>query len=296
MDRVKGYTLVFLSAICFSLMVISAKYLMSSSNISAFEVILFRFILGFSILLAIKVIYKKSIRPVNSKTVIYRAISNTLAVTVFFVVIELISVSKANVYNMTYPIFVAIFAHYTLKERLTVRGVFAVIIGFVGVLFVSDLSSFASSKLSDVVGILSGITAGIAITSLKAARNYDKSFTILFYLMLFGLVLLLLLSPFYWVTPGSNELLFLFLIAVLSLGGQYFLTAGYKYVTSLEGAIVSSSRILFVTILGIILFQEELELSFYIGSVLVLSSIIILNSKLVISKISSRLTTKPNNN
>ncbi|MBO8173533.1 MAG: EamA family transporter, partial [Bacillaceae bacterium] len=44
------------------------------------------------------------------------------------------------IYNMTYPIFVTIFARFILKDKFTLKKSVAVIIAFIGIILVSDFN------------------------------------------------------------------------------------------------------------------------------------------------------------
>lgn len=278
MDKLKGYFFVTLSVISFSLMVTLVKHLNTVSNIPPMQIAFFRFFIGFLVIASLKFLLNKSIKPNNLKNVLLRGFGNSFAVIVFFIIISMITVSKANIYNMTYPIFVAIIAHFYIKERMNKLSLLSVIIGFIGILFTMNIG-FSALQLSDSIGIFSGLTAGFAIVCLKQARQTDESFTILFYVMGSGLLMTLPLMKFFYISPTATQLFLLIAIALLALLGQYFITYGYKFITALEGAIISSLRIVMVSILGIIFFKDAFTTNLIIGATLIMTSIIIINSK-----------------
>lgn len=278
MDKLKGYFFVSLSVISFSLMVTLVKHLNSVSNIPPMEIAFFRFLVGFSVIVGLKFLLKKSIRPNNLKNVLLRGFGNSFAVIVFFIIISMITVSKANIYNMTYPIFVAIIAHFYIKERMTRLSLLSIFIGFIGILFTMNIG-VSALNLSDSIGIFSGLTAGFAIVCLKQARQTDEAFTILFYVMGSGLIMTLPFMKLFYISPSASQLFMLISIASLALLGQYFITYGYKFITALEGAIISSLRIVVVSLLGIIFFKDVLTTNLIIGATLIMTSIIIINSK-----------------
>jgi drug/metabolite transporter (DMT)-like permease len=278
-DKIKGYLYVTLSATSFSIMVIIVKYLQETSIMPATQIAFFRFLVSFLILVSIIITTKKNIRPKSIRNVLERGFGNAIASITFFVVIAMISATKANLYNMTYPIFVAIIAHFYIKERLNIYSTISVIVGFAGVITIINPSSISSIAPSDFLGLTSGILAGYSVVALKKARTTDHSFTILFYHMLIGITLSALLTIGRFVMPTTQQIYLLILIGLLSYVGQYTITYGYKFVSSLEGAIISLSRIFIVAILGILFLTESLTIPIIIGGGLIAVSILLLNVK-----------------
>ncbi|BDU50999.1 DMT family transporter [Haliovirga abyssi] len=274
--KFKGYFLVFISVLFFSFMTLIVKLITKNNNIPGVEVTFFRFLIGFIIIYSIKSIKKKKIVPVNKKALWARAILNTLAVILFFVTIQLSTVTKANIYNLTYPIFVAIFAPFFLDEKLTLKKAFIVLLALIGTYLVVGFN-FKEVGLGDITGILGGVVAGFAIISLRKARLTDESFTILYYLMKIGLVITFFSFVWFFKIPSVYELLLLVSVGAVSFLGQFFITEGYKYISALGGSILSSSRIFVAAILSIIFLGELLKLNVIIGGTLIFLSVVLIN-------------------
>jgi len=56
--------------------------------------------------------------------------------------------------------------------------------------------------------------------------------------------------------------------------GQIFITYGYKYISARAGSLISTSRILYAVILGVLVFSEEITLRIAAGGMLIMLSII----------------------
>lgn len=70
--------------------------------------------------------------------------------------------------------------------------------------------------------------------------------------------------------PNAQELYYLLVCAGLGICGQYLLTLGFRYVTAVEGGIISSTRILLAAILGpYIASDPSLSLSGWMGALLI---------------------------
>lgn len=276
-DKLKGYGYILLSVIFFYLMSVSVKLITKNGNIPGVEVSFFRFLIGMIIVWTNKIRYKQDIKPVNKKAVFARAFLNTFAVILFFVTIQLTTTTKANIYNMTYPIFVAIFAPIFLKnETFNIKKMFAVILAFYGTYLISGIK-LNSFDIADIFGILTGVVAGLAIVSLRAARLTDKPSTILFYLMNTGTVVTLVMFFYMFKMPNINEFILLIIMGVLSFLGQYTITKGYKYVSAVEGSVLSATRIFIASIIGILFLNEPNNFTIFFGGTLIFLAILILN-------------------
>lgn len=274
---VLGRVSVFLSVASFSVMVILVKYITSVFFIPAIEIAFFRFFLGFFIMLMIIAVRRNKIKMMNLKFLLDRGISNSIAVVCFYITISKIPVTKANLYNMTYPIFVAVIAHFTINEKLTINSGVSALLGFLGVLLIIRPEGLNAPGIGDLWGLASGFTAGYAIVSLKRARTTEEPITILLFIMGCGLVMSSVIMPFVFVLPNITLFLLLVCTAIMAVIGQLFITYGFRYVSSLEGSIISSMRIFVVAILGVLFMGDRLTWSICIGALVITFSIVLLN-------------------
>jgi drug/metabolite transporter (DMT)-like permease len=208
-----------------------------------------------------------------------RAFSNVAAVLVFFLSISLISATRANLYNMTYPAFVALIAPTVIGERLTLKAGFAVLLTLAGVMFVMNPMVMEKVGFGDLIGLLSALCAAYTMVMLRKARMTDDSFTIIFFLMLIGLIITGILQFISFLWPSPKQLLLLITIGVSGVLGHFFLTYAYRFVTALEGAIISSLRIFAVSILSVLFLEETLTIPIALGGFLIFVSVIVLNAR-----------------
>ena len=99
-------------------------------------------------------------------------------------------------------------------------------------------------------GLASGICAAWAIIFLNLSRRYHDTQTVLFYLFGLGAILTYAAFPSAICWPNRSEAYYLALCSGFAIIGQYCITFGYRFVTAVEGGIISSSRILLAAILG----------------------------------------------
>ncbi len=122
----------------------------------------------------------------------------------------------------------------------------------------AEEGGLATLNRGDLSALASGLVAGFAITFLREARKYDSSTVILFYLMAIGSFINLFLVLPVFVIPRGEILLYALLCTLFSVAGQVLITTGYRHIDAAAGSLVSSSRILFALMLGVIILNEDL--------------------------------------
>lgn len=228
-----------------------------------------RFVLGFISVLILMRFQKKRVRIVKKQYLIGRTIANCMAVYCFFKGVDLTSVAQANILNMTYPLFITLFSWMFLKEQRDGIAVIVVITAFAGVwlILAPDDMNFG---LNSLWALASGISAAIAIMYLNLSRQVHDTETTLFFMFGFGSLLILILFFNSLYLPENLELKYLFFCSLSAIIGQYLLTIGFKYVTAIEGGIISSTRILLAAALGpLIAMDPLLPLSGWFGALLI---------------------------
>lgn len=273
-DLYKGIIFLLLSEFCFTVSTIFSKLLTNMSNISALEVTFSRFFLGLIVFSAI--IYKNSISLVPNRLslLVWRGVLNTLAVILFFLASQYTTITNTHMLNMTYPFFIFLFSPLFFRsEKISAFLYLVLIFALIGIWLVIN-PSLSSVNKGDVFGLLSGIVAAFAVITLNLARKNDSTPVILFYLMSIGTVLngLVMLPVFVW--PQGNQWLLLLASAAVGVAGQICITYGYKYITARAGGLVSTSRILYAVILGMLVFSEDLTWRIAAGGLLILFSIV----------------------
>ncbi len=269
----RGIILLLLAELCFASSTVFAKFVTESADIPAIEITFFRFFFG--IFLAYAVLRKSgsSIIPNHKKFVIWRGILNTFAVLLFYTAVKHTTVTNANMLNMTYPIFIFLFLPFFGTEKIKPIQVMYLVLSITGVYMVIQ-PNFNHILYGDLIGLLSGIVGGISVITLRKARETDSTAIIIFYLMAIGTFIngVMLLTVFKM--PNLLQSVNIILSALLGLGGQIFITSGYKYIEANKGSIISSSRIIFAVILGVLFFNDRLNLELIIGGIFILFSVI----------------------
>jgi drug/metabolite transporter (DMT)-like permease len=275
-DRTVGILWVLASAVCFALATVGAKYATAAGGASALHVTMARFVIGLVIMLPTVLRSPALLKPQSALWVYLRAFTNIAAVFLFFLGIQYTSVSKANLLNMTYPVFVFVLSPFVTREKAKVVTIVLLGVTMIGVWNVvrpPELSSFADIALGDLLAFGSALFAGFSIAALRRARGTDASGTIVFYLMAFGTVInfaVVLGLPF----PEPRFLLIAAAAGLSGALGQVTLTIGFAHVSAQTGSLVSTSRILIAVVLGVVLFGDLITVRTAIGAVLIAASLV----------------------
>ena len=253
--RLIGWLAVFGSALCFYLATAIISWGQPYVRIDAAFYTFARFVLGFGIVCASMAV--KGQRPSCTRIhyIIGRTVTNALAVFCFYKAVDVTTVASANILNMTYPLFVALFSWFLIKGQRDIKAVGIVGIALVGIWLILAPGTNAL-QWENYWGLLSGFFAGFSILYLNLSRRFHDSQTILFYMFGPGALLILPFLHNSLFLPGALELFFLLACSAAGVLGQYLLTYGFLYVTAVEGAVISSSRILIAALLGPLLVAD----------------------------------------
>ncbi len=280
LTAISGCFCIFGSAFFFYFATVIIKWSkMAGLNIEASFFVFSRFVLGFLTVSILMAVQKKTIAVKKKRYLVGRTLANCVAVYCFFKGVSLTSVAQANILNMTYPLFITIFSWIFLKEQRDGVAIVIVAFAFAGIWLIlsPEKMSFNSNSLW---ALASGISAAVAIMYLNLSRQVHDTQTTLFFLFGLGSVVILafFFHQIYW--PSFHEFKYLFWCSATAVLGQYLITIGFKYVTALEGGIISSTRILLAAVLGpIIAMDPYLSVSGWTGAFLIFSANVYLTTR-----------------
>lgn len=236
--RYKGILFMLLAALGFSIMGGAAKSLKQSFN--AGQLVFYRNAIG--LLFLVPGLFLKPPVQEGGKLgrLVFRGFMGTLALyTLLYCVLHL-PLGTAMSYNLTSALFIAIFSFFLFGEYHGKKVVFAVILGFSGMLLIYK-PVMHLPWYYHLAGLLSGITSAIAyLTVHRLAKYYDPRIIVLSFLMSGFLVPLITMIIHYTLgvpadglfivdlkTPNGFEWFSLLLMGLAALFGQYFVTRSY---------------------------------------------------------------------
>ena len=264
-----------------------------SQFITSLEVVFFRN-LGGVILIGLS-IYKTPLNQNGGKPILlfFRGFIGFVALLMYFYDISHISLAQAQTFSKTAPIFTAIFAYIFIKERLDLKSWIGVFIGFIGILFITHFTGENLSK-TDWLGILSGIGAGLAYTSIRELKNFYDTRAIVLSFMLVGTIgpiILMIIAEFYttsnldfmiakFIMPHGIAWIYALGLGVAATFSQLFMTKAYM---SAKGGIVgtfSYTNIIFSIAIGMLLGDKFPDILVIFGIILIiLSGVLVASNK-----------------
>ena len=200
----------------------------------------------------------------------------------YFMAIQYLSVASAVLLLYSSSIWIIIFSHFILKEKITRKTVFALVIAFIGVIFVLSPKSLLifESFVGSIAGLLAGIGFGLVYVLSKTFKKYDKvSLTFWQNTIALPFLIPLLLIDIPKFTP--NDIGIVVLLGTICTTLPFILVfKGFEKVSAQKGGIVILLDVLFPVILALAIFQEVPTIEALIGGVLiVIGFLLVTNSK-----------------
>ena len=214
-----------------------------ADDLSALEIVFFRNLIGIALILYALKHTAPTLSGGKFHMLIVRGLFGFLAMILFFYTITVIPLGEAITLNKTSPLFVTILAYYLLKEHLNKTTIFALLIGFLGIIFITKPFGLTISY-EHFLGILGGFFAAAAYTTIKKIKDiYDTRVIVLSFVGIGTLLpaILFIIAP-YIDAPQSVAFLFpeftfptkvsvwliIAFMAIISTLSQWLLTKAYS--------------------------------------------------------------------
>lgn len=266
-NRTKGVLFIILSAFGFAMM---STFVKLSGDLPSFQKTFFRNVTSCLIAFILIVINKESFfgKLENQKILVLRSTFGTLGIVFNFYAIDKLVLSDANMLNKLSPFFVIIFSAIFLKERINFRQAVAIMIAFIGSLFIIK-PQFNSSIIPSLIGVLGAVNAAAAYTCLRALGGKEKYYTIVFYFSFFSTIVISPFMLFVYKEMSLTQLIYLILAGVFASIGQFGITIAYKYAQAKEISIFDYSNILFSAIISLVIFDVLPDYLSIIGYIII---------------------------
>lgn len=251
-NRLKGIFFIILSAFGFAVM---SAFIKLSGDLPNIQKVFFRNLVASIIALFLIIKYKGSFtgKKENRKILIYRSIFGTIGIIFNYYAIDKLVLSDANMLNKISPFLVVIFCALILKEKINVKQILAIIVAFIGALFIIK-PTFDIRVVPYIVGFLSAVFAALAYTFVRMLGNKEEYYTIVFFFSTFSLITVSPMFIMVYEPMSAMQFIYLILAGVFASLGQFGVTLAYKYAPAKEISIFDYSNIIFSAILSIFLF------------------------------------------
>jgi drug/metabolite transporter (DMT)-like permease len=237
-SKYKGIIYMLLAALGFSLMGGAAKYVKGSFN--AGQLVFWRNTIGLVVLVPGLLAKPPVQKGGKLGRLIFRGLMGTIALYTLLYCILHIPLGTAMSYNLTSALFIAIFSFFLFGEYHGKKVLFAVLLGFVGMLLIyKPIMHFP--WYYHVAGLISGIVSAIAYITLNRLAGYYEPRVIVLSFLLSGVILPVISMIIHctsgiaadglfiidWRWPQGTEWLAIIILGLTALFGQYFVTKAY---------------------------------------------------------------------
>ena len=205
----------------------------------------------------------------------------------YFTAINMMSLSTAAILLYTSPIWIMLMSILFFHEKLTGRKLLALAAAFGGCVLISGISGGGVTLTGLLVGLGSGIGYGLySILGTIALKRYSP-YTVTAYTFLFaaaGSLIICRPEEMSGRFASSDHLAGLILFCILTA----FVTAvvpflaytlGLRSVEASKAGILATIEPMVATLFGVLIFKEPLTVFSCLGILMILSSVIILNTK-----------------
>ena len=267
-SKTKGILCIVTAAFCFAFMSLCVRL---AGDLPSMQKILFRNLLAFFIVGAglVRKPEKLEIHKGDLKFLFLRSICGTVGIVCNFYAIDHLVLSDANMLNKLSPFFTIIFSYFLLKERLTLFQGIAVVVAFMGALFIIKPTGNMTDPAA-LIGMLGGAGAGAAYSFVRVLgkRGVNGKLIVMFFsafTCVFALPFLIgHFAPMKWWQTAA-----MIAAGFGGAGGQIFVTKAYFYAPAKEISVFDYSQIMFSALMGFLVLGQKPDMLSLCGYVII---------------------------
>ncbi len=246
---------------------------LGSEYFSHIELVFYRSFLGLLMIYAVIHQQGLSLSTHHLKQHLWRGVSGTIALMLYFYCITVLPLATAVTLNYTAPLYLSILTILAFKEHFRPALSSAILLGFCGAILLLHPTLAQNQLVPGLIGLISGLLAGIAYLNVKQlGLSGEPEWRVVFYFSLIAAITSgvgMLFGTVHSITmPGLFILLGLGSTATLA---QLAMTRAYRTGKTLVAGSLSYSTVIFASIFGMILWGEALPLMGWIGMGLIIA-------------------------
>jgi len=258
------------SGASFAAMIAIVRFL--SSEMHTIELAFFRNLFGLAFMVPwVLRVGLGGLRTQRFGTHLFRALVGLAAMLCFFTAIGLLPVAEVTALTFTAPLFATAGAALILKERVRLRRWTAIGVGFAGAIIILRPGAEAIQPAALIALASAGFMA-IAVLSVKALSRTEDPNAIVVYMGMLITPLSLIPALFVWTAPSPEIWVWLVLMGLVATLGQVMLTRACAAADASVILPFDFSRLVFVSILGFVLFGERPDIWTWVGAALIISA------------------------
>ncbi|MGX7111366.1 DMT family transporter [Gemella cuniculi] len=201
-----------------------------------------------------------------------RSIFGTIGLVFNFYALSHINLADASLIQKLSPFIILVLSYFVFKEKMTSFQILALVIAFVGVLFIIKPSTTGLISKGAMAALMAALSTGIAYTCVRylGKKEISGEFIIFFFSVSSTLMLFPYLIFDYHVM-NLYQVIMLLLAGVSASLGQFGVTFAYRYAAAKNIAAFDYSQVIFSGILGFLFLGEIPDIYSLIGYIIVIS-------------------------
>ena len=269
-----GFLYMFLSVCTFSIMDLIVKW---SGDYPTGQVMFFRGFFGiiptFFLIPRerIKTFYKTK-RP---KEHFFRCIMGLMALVAIFIALRKLPLAIVVSLSFSAPLFITILSIFLLSEKVGIYRWLAVLIGFVGVIIITEPGIEEMNYLY-LLPIIFCVGMSFVTITIRKLSSTEPIWLISIFFSIMILIASLMTIPFGWVMPNFHDFILLSLVGIMGGSANLFLTQSYKLSEVSLVAPLKYLSLIFAIIFGYLIWNEVPTTKTLIGALLVVSASLII--------------------
>jgi drug/metabolite transporter (DMT)-like permease len=265
-----GISITILGGLCFAIQDAGIKWL--SAELAVLQVLFLRSLFGLVLLGASTSLSGESIslKVQRPWLLVLRSGINILSWILFFTSLQYLPLATAVALFFSFPLFLAIVSVPLLGESVGIRRVLAIVVGFVGVLLITNPAAGFSMPASMMLSAALGWAIVASLTRILGER--ENTTTILFYTLLGFAVLLALPQYWLWRSPVLGEYLSIFGIAFFGVIAQFAVTKAYAIASPSLIAPFEYTALIWSAVLGYLIWNDVPDAFAISGALLIIGS------------------------
>ena len=271
-DRpLRGIALILLSSLFLGTSDVTSKYL--SATLPSIEIAWIRFLV-FALIMVPAMVPGSPLYAMQTTRPAFQLLRGVALVvsSLFFITgLGFLPVAEASATGFVAPLFVTALSVVFLGESVGLRRWLATAVGLIGVLIILRPGSNAFHPAA-LFSIVSAFAWACTLIMTRMMSGTDRAITTMTYSSIAGVCILTALVPLVWVAPSWHDILFGIFIGVASTAGQWIVVLAFRYADASVLAPFSYTQLVWVSILGFIIFGEVPDIWTVTGAAFIVAS------------------------
>lgn len=269
-SNLRGIVLMLIAGLLMTIM--AALVRIVSQDMHPFQVAFCRNAIG--ILLFMPLFVRTGLKHLKTRrlgSMLSRGVFNAIAMLTYFISLTLLPLAEVSALTFTVPLFVCLLAVCILREKIGLRRVTCLIVGFFGALIIIR-PGIEIIDVGAIYALISAVAWAIAVVIIKSLSRTESTITITFYGLVFLTIFTFIPAWIVWEWPTKEQYYWLILMAVIGTLGQLAFTQSLKSADATLVIPFDFSKLIWASIFGYFLFMEIPSVWTLFGGVVIFSS------------------------